>query len=108
MTTSPLCTILSGSLSPVASRSCSPKIGVTGSTALLDRLNRVSGESVTVELKRRTPDGVLRPVSSSEIQRLDVTRGLDKASRLISGLGRDDRLSWCKEHCRGFCSFLNT
>ncbi len=107
MTTSPSRTTLSGSLSPVASRSCIPKVGVTGTAALLEKLNRVSGESVTVELKRRRPDGVLQPISSKEMQRLDVTREIDEASRLISGLGRDDRLSWCKEYRRlGNAHFL--
>ncbi len=107
MTTSPLRTTLSGSLSPVASKSCIPKVQVTGTAALLGMLNRISGESVTVELKRKRPDGVLQPISSKEIQRLDVTRGIDEASRLISGLGRDDKLSWCRE-CRriGNAQFL--
>ncbi len=107
MTTSPLRTTLSGSLSPVASSSCIPKVQVTGTAALVEMLNRISGESVKVELKRKRPDGALQPISSKEIQRLDVTMGIDEASRVISGLGRDDKFSWCRE-CRrvGNAQFL--
>ncbi len=100
MVTSPLSSTPSGSLSPVVPRSCIPKVQVTGTAALMEILNRISGESVTVELKRKRRDGSLQPISSKEIQRLDVTRGIDEASRLISGLGRDDKLSWCGKYRR--------
>ncbi len=107
MPPSPSRTTLSGSLSHEAFRLCIPKVGATSTAALLEMLNCVSGESVTVELKRRRSDGVLQPISSKEMQRLDVTRELDEASRLISGLGRDDRLTWCKEYRRlGNAQFL--